>query len=338
MPDLAAPNERIDQIGREAVESALRKAMTDGVLNHGWIFAGPRGAGKATLAYRVARGLLDPDALTNAHSIDMQPAGRTFRMIAQGAHPDLFVVKRAWNEKTSRYKTEITVEVIRKLTLFLNHTAAQGGYRVAIIDTADDLNHNAANALLKALEEPPTNTLLMLLSEAPGRLIATIRSRCKRMVLRPVDDNLIIDLLGREDLAAGEEAKNIAAQAGGRPGYALTLAAGDGGEAISLAHSFLGAARKGGDISQIARALSGKDGDAKWEVFRDTILQSLSDAARAGACGASVEGPLADSQPPAVLIAWEQLNTLTGRGEALNLDRGQLITAMAYDLRAALAS
>ncbi len=336
--DLMLPNERPDQIGREAVEHDLRGTIAGGALSHGWIIAGPKGAGKATLAYRIARAMLDPAALMNDHSFDMPPDNRTFRLIAQGAHPDVFIAERAWNEKTSRYQSDITVETIRKLTLFLNRTAALGGYRVAIIDSADDLNRNAANALLKALEEPPADTLLLLLSAAPGRLIATIRSRCRRIDLRPLEDPEIIALLKREELAEGEEAARIAAHAGGRPGYALTLAAGEGAGAITLADGFLGAARKGGEITQITSALAGKAGDAKWEIFKQAVLECLSDGALAAACGAALEGPLAGAAPASLLSAFEQLTILAERGDALNLDRSQLIAAMAYDLRAALAT
>lgn len=335
MNELLPPQERADQIGREDVEASLRAAMAEGALSHGWIIAGPRGAGKATLAYRIARGLLDPSALEDDASFDVAPDARVFRLIAGGAHPDLFVAQREWNEKTSKYQTEITVETIRSLTQFLNRTAALGGYRVAIIDTADDLNRNAANALLKALEEPPANTLLMLLSEAPGRLIATIRSRCRRLDLRPVTDEVIEDWLQREGDVSGAEARTIAANAGGRPGYALSLAAGEGAEAIRLARDFLEA---GADISNITRALTGKAADAKWEIFREVVMENLSLAARAMARG---ETPAIDpgaGDPAALLSAWEKLSALSARGEALNLDRAQLIAAMAYDLRAALSA
>ncbi len=337
--DLMPPNERPDQIGREAIERDLRNAIAGGVLSHGWIIAGPKGAGKATLAYRIARAMLDPGALMNEHSFDMLPERRTFRLVAQRAHPDLFIAERAWNEKTSRYQTDITVETIRKLTLFLNRTAALGGYRVAIIDSADDLNRNAANALLKALEEPPADTLLLLLSAAPGRLIATIRSRCRRIDLRGLDDAEIVGLLSREELAdSDEDAARIAAHAGGRPGYAMMLAAGEGASAIALADGFVTAARRGEEITKVTSALAGRAGDGKWEIFKQTVLQTLSDGARAAACRTALEGPLEGAAPASLLDAFEQLKTLAERGDALNLDRGQLIAAMAYDLRAALAA
>ncbi len=336
--DLLQPNERSHAIGRDAVENSLRIAMAENALSHGWIIAGPKGAGKATLAYRIARGVLDPAALTNADSFEMRDTERVFRLIVQNAHPDIFIAERLWNEKTSKYQSDITVETIRKLTSFLHRTAALGGARVAIIDTADVLNRNAANALLKALEEPPANTLLMLLSEAPGRLLPTIRSRCRRIDLRPLDEGVVSSLLEAEELASGEEAQRIAAHAGGRPGYALTLAAGAGADAITLANKFLVSARKGGDLTKIASSLAGKAGDEKWAIFRETIMQSLCDAARASATGQTLEGPLTGAEPSALIVAWENLSTLAGRGEALNLDRAQLVTAMGYDLHAALAS
>lgn len=336
--DLTPPQERADIIGRADVEASLRAAMEGDALSHGWIIAGPNGAGKATLAYRIARGLLEPSALDGAGAFQMSASARTFRLIAQNAHPDVFVAERAWNEKTSKYQTEITVETIRSLTLFLNRTAALGGYRVAIIDTADDLNRNAANALLKALEEPPAKTLLLLLAETPGRLLATIRSRCRRIDLRPIPDADIIALLESEKLASGDNARTIAAHAEGRPGYALTLAAGDGAEAIALADRFIAEARRAGDIARLATALTGKAGDARWEIFRTVVIRNLADAVRASARGQAIAGPLEGAAPEALLNAYEQVSSLAGRGEGLNLDRAQLIAAMAYDLRQALAA
>ncbi len=338
--DILPPQLRADQLGREDVEASLRASMADGVLSHGWIISAPKSAGKATLAYRIARGLLDPKALVDRDTFEVSEQTQVFKLVAGGAHPDLFVAERQWNEKTSKYASEITVETIRKLTSFLNRTASFGGNRVAIIDCADDLNRNAANALLKALEEPPANTLLLLLSASPGRLLATVRSRCRRIDLRPIDDQAIADWLEREGAASGAQARSIATNAGGRPGYALTLAAGEGGDAIALAHAFLTHAQSANgsaEISKITRALIGKNDGAKWDIFREVVIDSLSLAARALARGETSSSEFASKDPAAVLTAWEQLSALSSRGEALNIDRAQLIGAMAHDLRASLA-
>ncbi len=346
--DLLLPQDRADQIGRASVEARLRAAMGEGVLSHGWIIAGPSGVGKATLAYRVARGLLDPAALADAHSFDVSPQARVFHLVAAGAHPDLFVAERLWDDKKGKRQAEITVETVRRLTAFLSRTASGGGARVAIVDTADDMNRNAANALLKVLEEPPANTLLLLLSSAPGRLLATIRSRCRRIDLPAVEDEAVLALLSEAGVEAGE-AGTLAAAARGRPGYALRLAADDGAAAIRMADRFLAAAATGGDIGTYVSVLTGKGAEARWDIFKETLVARLSDAARdaalsgageeTGGAGGRAKGAAAlPASPAGCLAAWETATGLIARGEGLNLDRGQLIFALAQDIRAALRS
>ncbi len=331
------PHLRPDQIGRESLEAELRAVMEEGALNHGWILAGANGSGKATLAYRIARGVLAPDDLNSPKSFDIAAQSQAFKLIARNAHPDLFVAERAWNEKTSKYQTEISVETIRGLISFLNRTPAFGGYRVAIIDIADDLNQNAANALLKVLEEPPNKTLLLLLAEAPGRLIATIRSRCRRIDLRPVADEPIINWLINENGVTAKDAAKIAQNAKGRPGYALRLASSNGASAISLAEAFIKAAVGNTDLSKITQALSGKQSDEKWGIFKSVILETWSDAARMLAKGSTPSFDYKTDNPANLMRAWETVSLLVSRGDALNIDRTQLIGAMAHDLRAELS-
>ncbi len=338
MTDLISPQERSQQIGRADLEASLRRTMATGALTHGWIIAGGQGAGKATLAYRIARGVLAPTDLANPATFDTVEDSRTFRQIAQGAYPDLFVAERLWNEKTSKYQSEITVETIRKLIQFMSHTPALGGARVAIIDTADDLNRNAANALLKVLEEPPANTLLLLLSAAPGRLLATIRSRCRRIDLREVSAPEICALLEEEGLASGAEAERIADHADGRPGYALKLAAEGGATALSLADAFLQAGRKNGEVGAVASKFSARTSAEEWGFFIDAVGSALTAAARSAARGNELEGPLMGARPPALIDAWERLSSLGARGEALNLDRSQIVNAMGYDLHESLGA
>lgn len=332
MSELIPPQERQTQTGRADLEATLRTLMASGALTHGWIVAGGAGAGKATLAYRIARAVMEPSALSSNANFDMPPEARAFKLIAQNAHPDLFVAERLWVEKTSRYQSEITVETIRKLTHFLSHTPAFGGARVAIIDTADDLNRNAANALLKVLEEPPANTLLMLLSAAPGRLLPTIRSRCRRIDLREVSHKDVSALLTEEGVASGDEAARIADHAGGRPGYALKLAAEGGARALSLADAFLNASRGKGDINKVAASFSARTTVEEWAFFTSAISSALSDAARACGRGAELQGPLSGAPADALLYGWEQVSTLAAQGDALNLDRQQIVAAMAHDL------
>ncbi|WP_425408791.1 DNA polymerase III subunit delta' [Hyphococcus sp.] len=328
------PQNRIDSFGHEALEKRLRQTMADGALSHGWIISGPSGAGKATLAYRLARALLEPQALTSNDSLQMSDMARAFRLIASNAHPDLFVAERIWDAKKSKYQTDITVDTIRRLTGFLNRTAAEGGARVAIIDTADDMNRNAANALLKVLEEPPQGAVLLLLSASPGRLLPTIRSRCRTIEAPLLEQSQLFRFLSQEGVDPST-AEIVSAVAKGRPGYALQLASSEGVEAINLARSFLKIAVSHGDLSRIIAGVSGKAGEGRWPIFRDMILTMLSDTARDAARGNNNNTHLS-YETPALLMAWEGLKALLIRGEALNLDRGQLLHAMAHDLREAL--
>jgi len=330
------PQRRANQIGRANEEKTLRAALAEGALSHGWIISGAVGSGKATLAYRIARGVLAPHAMSDDTSFEMREGDKTFRLIAAGAHPDLFVAEPLWDEKRGKYQTEITIETIRKLTSFLSRTAALGGARVAIIDAADDMNRNAANALLKVLEEPPAGALLLLLSALPGRLLPTIRSRCRRLDLNALSDELVEGLLNAEGVLA-KDARSIAAHARGRPGYALQLAAGEGANAVKLAQEFLTNAQSGSDLSRIIGGLTGKGGDERWPIFRDTFLASLSDAARRGARGMAISA-FGKAGPDQLLDAWQSATNLIARGEAVNLDRAQMLVAISHDLRLTLGN
>lgn len=311
----------------------MRAAIAAGRLTNGWMICGPKGSGKATLAYRIARALLGPEALKPGESLDMDNGARAFRLIAARGHPDLFVAERLFDEKNDRYAAEITVETIRELSAFLSKTASEGGWRIAIVDSADDLNRNAANALLKSLEEPPAKTVLLLLAGEPGRLLPTIRSRCRRITLPPLADAEIVGLLGSEAGLAEAEARPIARVARGRPGYALALAAGEGGEAASLADDFLRTVLARRDPLALTAAFAGKAGARKWEIFIEILLQRLSEAARASA--RTGERALGAFAPGELVEAHARMTALAARGEALNVDRGQILFGLARELQAA---
>jgi DNA polymerase-3 subunit delta' len=334
---MSGPRMRATQVGREAIEAMIAPMIAEGSFTHGWMIVGGEGAGKATLAYRIARALLDPNALSATDRLDMPTETRAFRLAAQGAHPDLFVAERRLDPKTERRETEISIDTIRELIAFMSRTAALGGWRVAIVDTADDLNKNSANALLKVLEEPPMRATLLLLTSAPGRLLPTIRSRCRRMDLRPVPDSSIAALLEAEAGVSREEAARIAAVSAGRPGFALTLATGEGGEAITAVDSFMESATKNGDATAALAALSGKAGDARWEIFRYLTVDRIAQAARAAAAGEAGDRRFDGAGPAALSEAYHQIAELFGRGDALNADRSQMVLAAGRLLKRALA-
>ena len=184
------PRETLQWFGHDEAERALLDAYRGGRMPHAWLIGGPSGIGKATLAYRMARFVLaHPDCsapeVQSAGSLALPPDHRVARLVAAQGHPDLLVLERRPGD-SGALRTVITVEDVRRLVPFLGSTAGEAGWRVVVVDSADELNAAGANALLKLLEEPPRRCLFLIVSHAPGRLLATIRSRCRRLMLRPL--------------------------------------------------------------------------------------------------------------------------------------------------------
>ncbi|MCA8869137.1 MAG: DNA polymerase III subunit delta' [Rhodobacteraceae bacterium] len=220
--------------GQPAAERDFLAAHGSGRMHHGWLITGPRGVGKATLAWKIARFLLSEPTRDGGMFGDAPPADTLVtpadtplaRRMTALAEPRLMLVRRPWDSKASppRLKRDITVDEIRKLNGFFNLSATDGGHRVVIIDAADEMNPNAANALLKILEEPPANSTLLLISHRPMRLLPTIRSRCRVLKcqnLGPEDLALALAAAGFDDISA-------------RPEHLATLAAGSVGEAVRI--------------------------------------------------------------------------------------------------------
>src|SRR6188508_960158 len=196
-------NDRL--VGHDAAERTMLAAQQAGKLHHAWLLTGPRGIGKATLAWRFARFVLAgqqgglfaaaPDTLDVAR----EAPGRS--LVDARSHPDLFHLRRTLNPDTGRIRAEIAVDDVRGLGEFMHMTPAMGDWRVAIVDSADEMNRNSANAVLKVLEEPPAKAVLLIVAHAPGSLLPTIRSRCRRLALHPLADDTVVTLLG--DYAPG---------------------------------------------------------------------------------------------------------------------------------------
>jgi len=224
-----APRANPDLVGHESAERELRRLVEAGRLPHAILLSGPRGIGKATLAFRFARFLLangDRPSKTAAESgLAIDPESGVFHRVAAGGHADLLTVERAYDPRRRRLRGEIVVEDAREITGFFRLTAAEEGWRIVIVDGAEEMNRSAANALLKVLEEPPRQALLLLVSHSPGRLLPTIRSRCRRFPLFPLARALVTLLLRRyRPELARSEAEALAALSDGSIGRALDLA------------------------------------------------------------------------------------------------------------------
>ena len=314
---LPPPHQRTDFLAAADLDRQIGRALAQGAMANGWLITGPDGVGKATLAYRLARALLHDGGAT----FDIPATSRASALIAAQAHPDLFVAERLYDAKKERHAAEIAVETSRDLIGFLSLTPSLGAWRVVIVDTADDLNRNSANALLKALEEPPAKTAIFILSSSPGRLLATIRSRCRRLAIRPYTDEAVAAFLAREGAAQGEDAMKIAAAAEGRPGFALKLALGEGTEAIDAVNDLLSAR----DAAGVAQRLAPRASDGVWPVFQELLLRRVDRAARAAA-------QRCDARAADLVVLREALTALFTRGDAVNLDRFQIVLAAARAL------
>jgi DNA polymerase-3 subunit delta' len=234
-PEIAIrrPRETAELFGHREAEAALLNAYRSGRIPHAWLIGGAQGIGKATLAYRMARFVLahrSPRSapVQRAETLAVDPADPVARQITAGAHGGLLVLERGLNDR-GVMRTVITVDETRETISFFGSTAAVEGWRVCIVDTVDELNPNAANALLKILEEPPQQSLFLLVSHAPSRVLPTILSRCRKLPLRPLAiDDVIRAAAAATDIEVDDPAlSEVATAAEGSVARALTLLGGD---------------------------------------------------------------------------------------------------------------
>jgi len=324
------PRENPELLGHAAAERALLDAARGARLHHAWLITGPPGIGKATLAYRFARRLLAGLPASDA-SLWLDPANPVFRRVAAGGHADLRTITRMVDPKTGRQHREIRVDDVRLGTEFLHLTAIEGGWRIIVIDPAELLNVSAANALLKVLEEPPASALLLLVCAAPGRLPATLRSRCRMLRLSPLDAGDMKPLLASylPDIPEGERSR-LALLAEGSPGRALRLADEEGVAMAKLVDEvFSGLPRFGTDRAHGVVDRLGR-GEIGFSIFMELLLGKLSAAVRAGARGHAdaEQGRLLALRPlDAWGEVWHALSRLADETERFSLDKRQAVVS-----------
>jgi DNA polymerase-3 subunit delta' len=321
--DPPLPRETTVLFGHSGAEREFLAVYRSGRLPHAWLIGGEPGIGKATLAYRIARFVLahpDPARIPPTASLALDPDHRTVRGIAVNAHSDLLALERLADEKTGRLRTVITVDQVRRLSTFFGSTAGEGGWRVSIVDSADELKYpEGSNALLKMLEEPPPRSLFLLVSHAPGRLLPTITSRCCRLALRPPGP---ADVVRAASAALGPHADEAALVA------AAAVSRGSVARAIALAGGPMLALRE--KVAELLQALPATDpralhalGDlidrdrGLLEVFVGAIRDWLSARLDAEAGNLARLARVAD--------LWEHLNRLAREVETYNLERKPLV-------------
>ncbi len=341
----ASPVDNPLLLGHEAAERAFLDAWNGGRLAHAWLICGPRGIGKATLAYRMARFVLAQGGEGGAgglfrppDTLAMPADAPVFRRIASGGHADLRVIERRRDDK-GRRRTEIVVDDVRGLGHFLSLTPAEGGWRVVIVDAADEMNRNAANALLKLLEEPPEHALLLLVAHSPGRLLPTIRSRCRRLTLRPLPEDTVAELLRglRPELAEGD-LPALARLGEGSIGRALGLSD-SGGLDLYRAMIDLLAGLPRLDVAALhalADRVARAGAEDSFHILGELMGWWLARVVRAGGRGEAVAEvvPGEDAVARRLLGAasleqwvdvWEKTARLFARADAVHLDRKQVV-------------
>ncbi|MDR3512505.1 MAG: DNA polymerase III subunit delta' [Caulobacteraceae bacterium] len=312
----------------EAAERAFLDALERGRLHHAWLLVGLEGLGKATFAYRAARRLLGaaPDP---AHGLlGAAPGDPVCRQIIARSHPDLLVLERVGEDGKPR--KVIPVDEARRLPEFFSKAPASAPFRVAIIDAVDDMNPNAANALLKTLEEPPPRGVLFLVSHAPGGLLPTIRSRCRRLRFDPWPEADVAAFVRHRAGVNAEDALRLARMSRGAPGRALELAAAGALDIDTAAHNLL-RALPGGDPSAyqaLADSFRGAEGAERFQL----LFERLADHVRQGAVAGVLEGGAPNARWTEV---WEMLINLPRETEGLNLDRADAFWTALASLRAA---
>lgn len=350
--DFPHPRETRDLFGHEAAEGTLAQAFAGGRMHHAWLLAGRAGIGKATLAYRLARHVLSRPAERDpaAKSLHVPSTASAARQVGALSHTGLLLLRRPYDARSKRHAASIPVDEVRRLRSFLGLTAEGGGWRVVIVDSADELNVNAANALLKSLEEPPPRAVFLLVSSQPSRLLPTIRSRCRRLDLQPLKSQ---DL--RRAVEAAAKAAGLAPPAGDRWLRLERLAEGSVRVALQLANGGVDLQVR---IEQLFARLPNVDWPSahaladslvleaqapQFQAFFDLLLDMLARLARARAAGrAATEQELSLAArliPEARLPAWAELWQAIVRDKSdtdeLNLDRKALVLRSLARLEAA---
>ena len=352
------PRETARLIGQAGAEAVFLEAFNAGRLHHGWLITGPRGVGKATFAWRLARFLLATpeadegglfgDAAPEPTTLDVAADHPVSRRLLAGSDPGLFHITRTVNEKTGRMRDLIVAEDVRRLNQFLHLSATDGGRRVVILDCADEMNVQAANALLKMLEEPPARTVLLLVSHQPSRLLPTIRSRCREVRLTPLGVDDMVHALDQTGVDVPDDVTALAELSGGSVGEAVRLinlgGLGTYAELVAIISTLPQLDR--GRALKLAEAAAARGAGDKLDLLLRLTDLLLARLARSGTVGAA---PAAQAAPgeaemlarlsatPSQGRAWaecaQEIGARARHGRAVNLDPAALVLDTVFKIQ-----
>ena len=355
VPEAKHPRHTEQLLGQDGPEATFLSAYTSSRLHHGWLISGPRGIGKATLAWRIARFLLAQPAASDGlfgdapqmpTSLDIPPDHPVARRTAALSEPRLFLLRTNWNAEKKRFNQGIVVEDARKLKAFFNLSAADGGRRVVIVDSADDLNVSAANALLKFLEEPPDDVIILLVCHQPSRLLPTIRSRCRELRCAPLSASDLARAMSAAGSDSNGDEKALAELAGGSVGDAMRLNNLDGMDTYTQLVALFATLPQLDRPSalRLAESVAGRGKEQQVDLLVGLINQFIARTARTGVSGP----PLVQAAPGETKVMqrlaptpdagrkWAQLqqdlSARAAHGRAVNLDPAALILDMVFKI------
>ncbi len=337
------PRETRRMLGHEAAETIIADAIASRRLHHAWLMTGEQGIGKATFAYRIARFLLAQQGLelpSALASLTVADESRAWRQVANLSHPGLLILRRGWDSSGKKFRQSIAIDDIRALRHFLQRTAVTP-WRVIIVDGADDLNLNSANALLKSLEEPPPRTVFLLISSSPGRLLLTIRSRCRTVRFEPLGTEALRQAVqaacrtAERDAPEAAQLSTLLALGKGSPRRVLQLLDGGGlalfEAVLTLLESLPRLDRMA--LHKLIALTAGRDTDAHSMAF-DLLEEILASALRGQAAGGGPDATFPQLRRFPTLITsdnladwaelWETIRQARGEAERLNLDKAAL--------------
>jgi DNA polymerase-3 subunit delta' len=327
------PRKQFAFIGHAEGEGAFLEGIRSGRLHHAWLIGGAQGIGKATLAYRVARAVLDPQKSREKSlaSLNVPEDAQVARQVAALSHPNLAVLRRSPPTDKKAASTTIPVDAVRRALNMFGSTAANGGYRVCIVDSAEDLTISSANALLKVIEEPPPRSLFLIVSHAPQRVLPTIRSRCRRLLLRPLGDQEIREAIASLGSPWSDTPRDVVDQAlrygEGSVRRTLELLDADKVAFIDQVTKLLDGLPRTDtrQVLALAEALARRDADDSYELALETVQCWVSGRLheRAG-LGASRLAPLVE--------VCEKIGRSAREIDVFNLDRRPFILTMFDDL------